>query len=129
MNQASANPPAIPTPAPTSICTVNSSSPLPTALHPLADPAARRLASSAMPTGSASGWSAVGSGLLEFTVQMLVGAGVGIAGGLALAWFMRVPLPNGALYPLRTLGAAAAIYGAATVAHGSGFLAVFVAGI
>src|SRR6266545_4111427 len=54
---------------------------------------------------------------------------VGIAGGLALAWFMRVPLPNGALYPLRTLGAAAAIYGAATVAHGSGFLAVFVAGI
>src|SRR6266545_3754414 len=52
MNQASANPPAIPTPAPTSICTVNSSSPLPTALHPLADPAARRLASSAMPTGS-----------------------------------------------------------------------------
>src|SRR6266542_2963544 len=74
-------------------------------------------------------WSGVGSGLLEFTVQMLVGAGVGIAGGLALAWFMRVPLPNGALYPLRTLGAAAAIYGAATVAHGSGFLAVFVAGI
>src|SRR6266540_1757570 len=71
----------------------------------------------------------VGIALLEFTVQMLVGAGVGIAGGLALAWFMRVPLPNGALYPLRTLGAAAAIYGAATVAHGSGFLAVFVAGI
>src|SRR6266542_3748678 len=93
------------------------------------DPVGIALLASLLAAGSASGWSAVGSGLLEFTVQMLVGAGVGIAGGLALAWFMRVPLPNGALYPLRTLGAAAAIYGAATVAHGSGFLAVFVAGI
>jgi cell volume regulation protein A len=41
----------------------------------------------------------------------------------------RMPLPNGALYPLQTLLAAGAIYGLATVVHGSGFLAVFVAGI
>ena len=41
----------------------------------------------------------------------------------------RVSLPNAALYPLRTLAAAGVIYGVATVAHGSGFLAVFVAGI
>jgi cell volume regulation protein A len=33
------------------------------------------------------------------------------------------------LYPLQTLLGAGAIYGLATVAHGSGFLAVFVAGI
>jgi hypothetical protein len=48
----------------------------------------------------------------------------------ALLRIMRsMPLPNGALYPLRTLLAAGAVYGVATVAHGSGFLAVFVAGI
>src|SRR5204862_66970 len=32
-------------------------------------------------------------------------------------------------YPLRTLLAAGTIYGVATLAHGSGFLAVFIAGI
>ena len=41
----------------------------------------------------------------------------------------RISLPGEGLYPLRTLAAALAIYGLATVAHGSGFLAVFVAGI
>ena len=41
----------------------------------------------------------------------------------------RVALPNEALYPIRTLAAAGAIYGVASVAHGSGFLAVFVAGL
>jgi cell volume regulation protein A len=40
-----------------------------------------------------------------------------------------VPLPGEALYPLRTLLAVPLVYGVATVAHGSGFLAVFVAGI
>jgi cell volume regulation protein A len=41
----------------------------------------------------------------------------------------RLPLPNGALYPVRTLLGSGAIYGVATLVHGSGFLAVFVAGI
>nr|WP_257101561.1 hypothetical protein [Streptomyces sp. alain-838] len=41
----------------------------------------------------------------------------------------RVALPAEGLYPLRTLAGAFAVYGLATVAHGSGFLAVFVAGI
>jgi potassium/hydrogen antiporter len=40
----------------------------------------------------------------------------------------RVPLPSGALYPLQTLLGAGAIYGGTTVLHGSGFLAVFIAG-
>ena len=45
----------------------------------------------------------------------------------ALLWFIRrVPLPSEGLYPLRTLAAALVLFGAATVAHGSGFLAVFV---
>jgi potassium/hydrogen antiporter len=41
----------------------------------------------------------------------------------------RIHLANPALYPLRSLAAAGVIYGAAAVAHGSGFLAVFVGGI
>ena len=41
----------------------------------------------------------------------------------------RVPLPSEGLYPLRVLAGALVIYGAATVAHGSGLLAVFIAGI
>jgi hypothetical protein len=66
----------------------------------------------------------------DFAVQMAVGAGVGLVGGRALLWFVRrVPLPSEGLYPLRTLAAALALFGAATVPHGSGFLAVFVAGI
>jgi cell volume regulation protein A len=41
----------------------------------------------------------------------------------------RVPLPHEGLYSLRVLAGAAVIYGLTSVAHGSGFLAVFVAGI
>jgi cell volume regulation protein A len=40
-----------------------------------------------------------------------------------------VTLPSPALYPLRVVAAAGVVYGAATLVHGSGFLAVFVAGI
>jgi potassium/hydrogen antiporter len=73
---------------------------------------------------------AVGHVAGEFALQMLIGAVVGVAGGVGLLWFMRrVPLPTHGLYALRVLAGALVIYGAATVAHGSGFLAVFVAGI
>lgn len=66
----------------------------------------------------------------EFVVEMSVGLAVGVAGALLmLEAFRRIHLANPALYPLRSLAAAGVIYGAAAVAHGSGFLAVFVAGI
>ena len=66
----------------------------------------------------------------EFALQMVVGAAVGIVGGGALFAFMRrVPLPSEGLYPLRTAASALLLYGITSVAHGSGFLAVFVAGI
>jgi potassium/hydrogen antiporter len=66
----------------------------------------------------------------EFVVEMAVGLAIGPAGGLLLAQVIRrFSLPSEGLYPLRTLAAAGLIYGAASVAHGSGFLAVFVAGI
>jgi potassium/hydrogen antiporter len=66
----------------------------------------------------------------EFLLQLGVGVVFGVVGAYALMVLMRrIVLPNPALYPLRTLALAGVIYGTATVAHGSGFLAVFIAGI
>jgi cell volume regulation protein A len=66
----------------------------------------------------------------EFLVEMGVGLAVGAAAGMALLLLIpRFPLPDGSLYPLTVLLSAGVIYGAASTAHGSGFLAVFVAGI
>jgi cell volume regulation protein A len=76
------------------------------------------------------GWSAVGSGLGHFALQLAVGGVVGVAGGWALLQLMRrLPLPNEALYPVQTIAFALVVYGAATALEGSGFLAVFLAGI
>ncbi len=77
-------------------------------------------------TDGGSFWTVV----REFTQEMGVGLAVGIAGTALLVVFMRrVRLPGEGLYPLRTLAAAGLIYGLAAVAHGSGFLAVFIAGL
>lgn len=93
------------------------------------DPVGIALMASLLTAGGVSG-----SGMLhvggEFLLQMGVGGTIGVLGGRALLWFMRrVPLPAEGLYPLRTLASAFVIYGIATLASGSGFLAVFVAGI
>jgi len=81
-------------------------------------------------TTADSGWTALGHGLGEFALEMVVGGAIGVAGAYLLSLAMRkLPLPSGALYPLQTLLGAGAIYGVAAWAHGSGFLAVFVAGI
>jgi potassium/hydrogen antiporter len=77
-----------------------------------------------------TGVGAAGHVAWELASQLTIGLAVGAAGGCALRAFMRrVPLPSESLYPLRVLGSALAIYGLATAAHGSGFLAVFVAGV
>jgi cell volume regulation protein A len=65
----------------------------------------------------------------EFAVEMSVGLVFGLLGSAALRPLLRFSLPNPGLYPLRTLAAAGVIYGATSVAQGSGFLAVFVAGV
>jgi cell volume regulation protein A len=76
--------------------------------------------------GNASAWLVAE----EFLVQMAVGLVVGVIGGALLVPVMRkLSLPSEGLYPLRTLAAAGLVYGVASVADGSGFLAVFVAGI
>jgi cell volume regulation protein A len=66
----------------------------------------------------------------EFVLQMSIGLAIGVAGGLAIGALMRrLSLPSPGLYTLRTLAGAGLVYGLAAVAHGSGFLAVFVAGL
>jgi len=65
----------------------------------------------------------------EFAVATSVGLVIGIVAGRLLVPLMRIRLPSSGLYPLRTLAACGVVYGVASVAHGSGFLAVFVAGI
>jgi cell volume regulation protein A len=66
----------------------------------------------------------------EFALEMAVGVAVGVAGWRALLPLVRrVSLPEPALHPLRVLAAAGVIYGASAVLHGSGFIAVFVAGV
>jgi cell volume regulation protein A len=93
------------------------------------DPVGIALMASLIAAGGLSGdeFAYVGG---DFLLQMGVGLAVGVIGGRALLWFIRrVPLPSEGLYPLRTLASALVLYGIATLAHGSGFLAVFVAGI
>jgi potassium/hydrogen antiporter len=94
------------------------------------DPVGIALMASLLTAGQPLGAAAAGGIAGGFLLQLAVGVVVGVAGGVLLVGFMRrVPLPSQALYPLRVLASALVIYGAATVAHGSGFLAVFVAGI
>jgi potassium/hydrogen antiporter len=77
-----------------------------------------------------SGGHAVAEGMGTFALQMVLGALIGaLGGGLLLLLSRRVALPSAALYPVRTVAVACVIYGTAAVAHGSGFLAVFLAGI
>jgi cell volume regulation protein A len=79
---------------------------------------------------SGGGWSALGDGAWHFALQLGVGGAYGLLGGWLLLQLMRhLPLPNETLYPLQALGFAALLYGVATASQGSGFLAVFVAGI
>ena len=66
----------------------------------------------------------------EFAIEMAVGLAIGwVASRILLPLLRRVSLPDPTLHPLGALAAAGVIYGVTSSAHGSGFLAVFVAGI
>jgi cell volume regulation protein A len=66
----------------------------------------------------------------EFGVEMVVGAALGLIGAaLLIPLLRRVRLPGDAMHAIFALTAAATLYGATSVAHGSGFLAVFVLGL
>ena len=65
-----------------------------------------------------------------FVLELGIGAVVGLAvGWLAVQAFRRAKLATGGLYPVASLAVVAIAYGAADVLHGSGFLAVYLAGL
>jgi cell volume regulation protein A len=64
--------------------------------------------------------------VLQLAVGAAVGAGVGYGGRHLLS---RLRLPSGGLYPVMTLSLGLLAFGVATLAHGSGFLAVYLAGL
>ena len=66
----------------------------------------------------------------EFVVEMGVGAALGLAGAAALLPLLRrVQLAAEGLYPVLALAVAGLLYSVTSLAHGSGFLAVFIAGL
>jgi potassium/hydrogen antiporter len=68
--------------------------------------------------------------LVLFVRQLGIGLGVGLAvGWLAVLSFRRARLASAGLYPVASLAFAAIAYGAADTLHGSGFLAVYLAGL
>ena len=65
-----------------------------------------------------------------FCEQMAIGVAFGILGGIVATHLLpRVALPSAGLYTVRTLALAGVVYGVTAVAHGSGFIAVFVTGV
>jgi potassium/hydrogen antiporter len=65
-----------------------------------------------------------------FVRQLGIGLVAGVVVGLAAVWVLRrVQLSTGGLYPVATLGVAALAFGGADALHGSGFLAVYLAGL
>jgi potassium/hydrogen antiporter len=79
-------------------------------------------------TGEATGaWWLVG---VVVVAELVGGAGVGIAIGFAgAALLRRVALPVAGFYPLATLALCVLAYSSATLAHTSGFVAVYLCGV
>lgn len=73
-------------------------------------------------------------GVADMALLFVVEVGIGLAVGLAVGWLSVQGLRRGrldtpGLYPVATLAAAAVAFGAADALHGSGFLAVYLAGL
>ena len=65
-----------------------------------------------------------------FAQQLSIGLAVGLLAGFAgVELLKRSRLASGGLYPVATLAIAAIAFGGADVLHGSGFLAVYLAGL
>ncbi|WP_133889142.1 potassium/proton antiporter [Streptomyces sp. BK208] len=64
----------------------------------------------------------------EIALELAIGAAIGLAVGWLGSWGLkRVALPASGLYPIAVLSIAIAAYAAGAIAHGSGFLAVYLA--
>jgi cell volume regulation protein A len=72
-----------------------------------------------------------GPGLLSlFASQMILGTLVGLAGGYVTVWVVnRIELGAGGMYPVLVSAFCLLIYGVAAYPGGSGFLAVYLAGV
>jgi potassium/hydrogen antiporter len=68
--------------------------------------------------------------LREFGIEMAIGTAAGLLGALVMVWLLRkIDLANAGLYPVLALVLAGLLYGVTAIAHGSGFLAVFIGGV
>jgi cell volume regulation protein A len=78
----------------------------------------------------AAGTGSIADGALGFLLSLAIGVVGGvIAGGVLHPLVVRLPVGDQSLGPLRTLTFALLVFGAASALHGSGFLAVYVAGL
>jgi cell volume regulation protein A len=65
-----------------------------------------------------------------FAREVTIGVALGAVVGVAAVWaFKRVQLATPGLYPVASIATAALAFGAADTLHGSGFLAVYLAGL
>lgn len=63
-------------------------------------------------------------------VELVIGAAIGLLVGRAGEWFMeRLNFPSAGLYPVASIAIAAIAFGGAAALGGSGFLAVYLAGL
>jgi potassium/hydrogen antiporter len=93
------------------------------------DPMAIFLTVALLEVLAAGGTRLEASVLLAFVQQFGIGAVLGLAGGLALVWLInRLRLASG-LYPLLAVAGGLLTFGAAARLGGSGFLAIFIAGL
>ena len=68
--------------------------------------------------------------LLLVAYELSLGAAIGLFVGLAGRWLLRhAALPSAGLYPIAAIALTVLAYAAGAVAHASGFLAVYVAGV
>lgn len=66
--------------------------------------------------------------LAEIALELAIGAAIGLAVGFAGAWGLRhIALPASGLYPIAVMAIAVTAYAAGSLAHGSGFLGVYLA--
>jgi cell volume regulation protein A len=73
-------------------------------------------------------------GLADMALLFVQQLGIGAIAGVAVGWaavqaFRRVRLATTGLYPVASLAVVALAFGAADILHGSGFLAVYLAGL
>jgi cell volume regulation protein A len=72
----------------------------------------------------------IGDMVVLFLRQLGIGLAVGVVVGVGAIWTLRrVRLATAGLYPVATLAVAAIAFGGADALHGSGFLAVYLAGL